>query len=217
MRTVTDVCRIHGYEVFHTYDSRHSRAGFPDLEIIGHGRIFHRELKLDRGHTTPEQDAVIALINRNGGDARVWRPQDLAGTDHGRARRKGRSMRFCSDHWAELRTAIEKEGVYHLVARDGRQAVDQMADQLDRQKVTIANYDPLMGAHNMILSRCMDIVGMQIMFADPDGSDRCPICYLKREAPEHEVDPAQFDDWIPGAAHAAGDIARKLIDDEAKA
>jgi len=74
MQTVLDVCRIHGYAAFHTYDSRRTQAGFPDLEIIGHGRIFHRELKLDHGHTTPEQDACIDLINRNGGDAKVWRP-----------------------------------------------------------------------------------------------------------------------------------------------
>lgn len=74
MRTVIDVCRLHGYTVFHTHDSRHSQPGFPDLEIIGHGRIFHRELKLDTGRTTPDQTACINLINQNGGDAAVWRP-----------------------------------------------------------------------------------------------------------------------------------------------
>lgn len=73
-RAVEDVCRVHGYETFHTHDSRRSRAGYPDLTIIGHGRIFHRELKLTTGRVSADQAAVIDLINRNGGDAQVWRP-----------------------------------------------------------------------------------------------------------------------------------------------
>ena len=48
-----------GYLVFHEYDSRrngtnHGR-GFPDLVIVGHGRLLFIELKKHRGNSTTEQ------------------------------------------------------------------------------------------------------------------------------------------------------------------
>jgi hypothetical protein len=51
-------------------------VGWPDLEIVGRGRILHRELKSRRGRVRPEQQRWGDWINTNGGSWDVWRPQD---------------------------------------------------------------------------------------------------------------------------------------------
>lgn len=52
-------------------------AGFPDLELVGRGRIIHRELKRNNGRVSVDQAAWGERINANGGDWAVWRPRDL--------------------------------------------------------------------------------------------------------------------------------------------
>lgn len=51
-------------------------AGFPDLELVGRGRILHRELKRRKGKPTPEQIRWGERINANGGDWKIWTPAD---------------------------------------------------------------------------------------------------------------------------------------------
>lgn len=76
-QVVIDLARLHRYIVYHTYDSRRSVAGFPDLVLVGGGRVLFRELKTEKGRMSPAQQQWIDEINRNGGDADVWRPTDL--------------------------------------------------------------------------------------------------------------------------------------------
>jgi hypothetical protein len=69
-----------GYLVYHTHDSRRSEPGYPDLTIVGHGRLLVRELKRqsDRlGRVTPKQREWLAALADAGVDAGVWRPADL--------------------------------------------------------------------------------------------------------------------------------------------
>ena len=112
-------------------------------------------------------------------------------------------MKFCMDHWNKLRTAIAERGLEALVAADGMTAVNDLI---------AGRPDPLMAAHNAIVSNAASKVGLAIMTANDDGSERCPICYLKAlslAAPRCECgDPActpesraeGFERWIDRAA-----------------
>ncbi len=65
-------------------------------------------------------------------------------------------MRFCQPHWDALRAKIDERGLSHLVAGSGEIAAEQIADQLDRDEITAANFDPLMSAHFAILNNVLD-------------------------------------------------------------
>lgn len=82
--TVVDLARSCGFLVNHTRravvrDGRvatpNSQPGWPDLEILGHGRLIYAELKSETGRLRPEQKAVIAELERAEVDVRVWRPR----------------------------------------------------------------------------------------------------------------------------------------------
>ncbi|MEW6583441.1 MAG: VRR-NUC domain-containing protein, partial [Actinomycetota bacterium] len=46
---VVDLARLRGWLVYHTFDSRHSAAGFPDLILARGDRLVAAELKTQRG------------------------------------------------------------------------------------------------------------------------------------------------------------------------
>lgn len=51
------------------------QAGYPDLTIVGHGRMLHVELKSQRGRLRPEQAKWRDEIQRAGGEWHLWRPE----------------------------------------------------------------------------------------------------------------------------------------------
>jgi hypothetical protein len=53
------------------------QAGFPDWFIVGPCGMLWRELKTAKGKLTPKQVAFLERIRVAGGDADVWRPDDL--------------------------------------------------------------------------------------------------------------------------------------------
>ena len=67
---------------YHTYTSKRSPAGFPDLVLIRGDRIIFAELKSDRGRVTVEQASWIDALEvvAEATDFRmsvvVWRPLD---------------------------------------------------------------------------------------------------------------------------------------------
>lgn len=79
---VVRLLKQHGYAyVYHTFDSRRSPSGFPDIlavhETVGHP-CYALELKTDTVHLTPAQAAwLAALAGCTGVVAEVWRPADL--------------------------------------------------------------------------------------------------------------------------------------------
>lgn len=68
-----------GWEwIYHTYDSRRSVSGFPDLVLV-HGRLgrtLFRELKTGKGRVSPAQRGWLDGLTAGGSDAAVWRPSD---------------------------------------------------------------------------------------------------------------------------------------------
>lgn len=138
-------------------------------------------------------------------------------------------MRFCQAHWDRLRAAIDERGLSHLVAPDGRVALEQIADQLKRaergeEPDTPVNYDPLMAAHWAIVNNVMSALGPNALYLMTGGPEdqvegygkkyegrtwpRCPLCYINLA---HEVSckdarcqlPKEdgYDMWIDRAAN----------------
>ncbi len=79
-----------GWKLHHETDSRKSRRGFPDLVLVGFHQVLWRELKTATGKVSPEQEEWLRVLQENGQDAKVWRPEDvaevLADLSFGRAR-----------------------------------------------------------------------------------------------------------------------------------
>ena len=74
-RTVANLAGILGFSVYHTYDSRRSTAGFPDLVLVRE-RIIYAELKSDVGKLSDAQVRWRDDLIDAGGEFYVWRPVD---------------------------------------------------------------------------------------------------------------------------------------------
>lgn len=75
--SVIQLCQLFGLAYYHTYDSRRSAKGWPDLAICGKRGFIARELKAERGTVTPDQEKWGTLLREAGVSWDVWRPEDL--------------------------------------------------------------------------------------------------------------------------------------------
>lgn len=77
--TVIAFARLHGWTVYHTFDSRRSAAGYPDLTLVKGGRLLFVELKSEAGKTTAAQRAWLCLLGAVPGvEVYEWRPSSWA-------------------------------------------------------------------------------------------------------------------------------------------
>ena len=77
LNQVREVARLYGWMCYHTYDSRRSEPGFPDLVLVREGRLIFAELKTDTGKLTPAQDQWYgALRDVYGIGVYIWQPRD---------------------------------------------------------------------------------------------------------------------------------------------
>lgn len=107
-------------------------------------------------------------------------------------------MKMCQPHWDKIRDRIKDLGLDHLGAQNAEQAHADMVAQAKGEETAL---DPLMTAHNMILSRALEEGGLYIMGLKEDGSHYCPIC----EAVAHGQDE-KF--WIEGPTNAVLKMAQ---------
>ncbi len=66
--------------VYHTYSSRRSVPGFPDLVMVHpeSGRTIFAELKKEGAYPSPEQRRWLDALKKNAGvEVYVWRPSDM--------------------------------------------------------------------------------------------------------------------------------------------
>ena len=75
--TVIDLAEARGWLVYHPYDSRRSREGYPDLTLVRAPRVIFAELKTEKGKLSDEQWAwQTALLSCPGVEYHVWRPHN---------------------------------------------------------------------------------------------------------------------------------------------
>ncbi len=74
---VIELAELTGWLVYHTYDSRRSQAGFPDLVMIRAPRIIFAELKSADGKIRLEQQMWLDELRKCAGvETYLWRPDD---------------------------------------------------------------------------------------------------------------------------------------------
>ena len=85
MQQIIDLASLRGWHHYHTYDSRRSAEGFPDLVLARpstlqggfDGRIIFAEMKAQKGRPNVEQRAWLTLLADTGKvEVYVWRPSD---------------------------------------------------------------------------------------------------------------------------------------------
>lgn len=74
-KRITDLCDWLKLTWHHETDSRRSKAGFPDLVIVGNAVVF-AELKAPGGRLSPQQIAWVGALQLAGAEVHVWRPDD---------------------------------------------------------------------------------------------------------------------------------------------
>ena len=79
LQQVRDLARLLGWLEYHTYDSRRSSPGFPDLVLVhrAHRRLIFAELKRERGRVSPAQQEWFDALREAGQEAYVWRPSEF--------------------------------------------------------------------------------------------------------------------------------------------
>lgn len=85
-KNVIKMARLLGWNVYHTFDSRKSEPGFPDLCMMHHElkRIIFAELKTEKGKVTEAQEAWlnqlydVAQESNNVVQVKLWRPHQWA-------------------------------------------------------------------------------------------------------------------------------------------
>lgn len=69
-RMVLDLAGLYGWRVYHTFDSRRSQPGFPDLVLVRNFELLFCELKTDQGYITREQRDWLDALGRVGAGVR---------------------------------------------------------------------------------------------------------------------------------------------------
>ena len=75
---VVSLAKRLGYSVYHTYDSRRSEPGFPDLVCV-RDRVIFVELKTEKGRLSAAQRTWIERLANADAEIYVWRPGGLDG------------------------------------------------------------------------------------------------------------------------------------------
>ena len=68
---IVDLATLLGWRVYHTFDSRRSQAGFPDLVLV-RDRVIYAEIKRAGQKPRPDQVDWLNALSRAGAEVYVW-------------------------------------------------------------------------------------------------------------------------------------------------
>lgn len=72
---IVDLARLLGWRVYHTFDSRKSQAGFPDLVLV-RDRVIYAEIKRAGQKPRPSQVEWLNALSCAGAEVYVWTEAD---------------------------------------------------------------------------------------------------------------------------------------------
>lgn len=75
-RQIVNTAKMLGWMVYHTYDSRKSEPGFPDLIMVRGTICIAAEIKAQKGQVTQAQQNWLDALSLTGVNVYVWRPDD---------------------------------------------------------------------------------------------------------------------------------------------
>jgi hypothetical protein len=86
---VIELALLYGWFIYHTYDSRRSQPGWPDLVLARPttGELIFVELKTDVGRLSPAQRSWLRVLEDCNQEVHVWRPRDFEAV-HARLKRQ---------------------------------------------------------------------------------------------------------------------------------
>jgi hypothetical protein len=73
---VVSLARRLGWMTYHTYDSRRSEPGWPDLVLVRE-RMVIAELKTQTGRVSEAQRKWLNALQQAGVETYLWRPSDM--------------------------------------------------------------------------------------------------------------------------------------------
>lgn len=75
---VLETARMLGWRHYHTFNSKRSASGFPDLVLVHEGkrRVVYAELKSESGKLSEAQHVWVCSLANAGAEVHVWRPSD---------------------------------------------------------------------------------------------------------------------------------------------
>ena len=76
---IRDLAIITGWRFYHTWNSRNSAAGYPDITLCRGSRLIMVELQTDIGKVTKAQQDWLDALKATGIEVYCWRPRDFDG------------------------------------------------------------------------------------------------------------------------------------------
>jgi hypothetical protein len=119
-------------------------------------------------------------------------------------------MRFCENHWNGMKKALEDRGLSSFIATSGETAASRVESQAETHEVKRENYEPLMGMQMAIIHNAIGTLGIETFADNPDGSDRCLLCYLIANCTCGRGDECSYYKWTDYAANDMLDLAKDL-------
>lgn len=74
---VIELAALYRWRVYHTYDSRRSHEGWPDLILARPPELLAVELKTDTGRLRPAQREWLDVLTACRVETAVWRPREF--------------------------------------------------------------------------------------------------------------------------------------------
>jgi hypothetical protein len=68
--------QVHGWLIYHTFSSKRSLPGFPDLVCVRGEASFYAELKTEKGKLSGAQRIWLLALANAGQETHVWRPSN---------------------------------------------------------------------------------------------------------------------------------------------
>jgi hypothetical protein len=76
---VIELAELYGWLIYHTFDSRRSHPGWPDLVLCRPptGELIYVEMKTDKGRLSGPQRMWLDALRDCNQEVHVWRPRDF--------------------------------------------------------------------------------------------------------------------------------------------